>query len=77
MQVVVRKWGDSMGIRIPVDYCRKLNLNPNTKLEMSMTDNKITISVKKGKLDEILEQMTPDTFHSDLLQGSPRGNEEW
>ncbi|HQS84635.1 MAG: hypothetical protein B7Y25_06975 [Alphaproteobacteria bacterium 16-39-46] len=77
MQIVVRKWGDSLGIRIPMDYCRKLNINPNTKLEILIKDQKITMSVKKSKLDEVLEQMTPDTFHSALLEGNPVGNEEW
>ena len=77
MQVFVRKWGDSMGVRIPVDFCRKLNLGPGVKLEMFLKGGKIILSPKQSKLDELLENMTPDTFHDSLLDDNPRGNEEW
>lgn len=77
MQIFVRKWGDSMGIRIPMDFCRKLQLQPGSRVEMSLKGNKIMLTPKLSKLDELLENMTPDTFHDSLWDDTPQGKEEW
>ena len=44
MEVVIQKWGNSCGIRIPSSVLKELELKENDKLDISVYSNKITLS---------------------------------
>ena len=49
MEVKLQKWGNSMGIRIPSNILKSLNLKTNDLLNIELADNKIVISVPQKK----------------------------
>lgn len=49
MEIVIKKWGNSDGIRIPNNILKALNLKTNDVLNIDTDGKKIIISVPKKK----------------------------
>ena len=49
MEIVIKKWGNSDGIRIPSNILKALNLKTNDVLNIDTDGEKIIISVSKKK----------------------------
>lgn len=49
MEIVIKKWGNSDGIRIPNNILKTLNLKTNDVLNIDTDGEKIIISVPKKK----------------------------
>jgi antitoxin MazE len=78
MTTVVAKWGNSLAIRLPKALAEQVNLKEGTDITFSVSGNSIVITPqqrKKYTLDELLEGMTPDNFHSEIDTGCAVGNE--
>ena len=51
MEIVIKKWGNSDGIRIPNNILKALNLKTNDVLDIEQIDKKIVISISdKNKI---------------------------
>lgn len=80
MTTVVTKWGNSLAIRIPKALAEQVQVQEGTEVTFSISGDSIVITPKKRKkytLDELLEGMTPDKFHSEIDTGIAVGNEIW
>lgn len=80
MTTVVTKWGNSLAIRIPRGLAEQVQLKEGTDVALSISGDSIVITPQKRKkytLDELLEGMTPDKFHSEIDSGVAMGNEVW
>lgn len=80
MTQVVAKWGNSLGIRIPSPIARQAHLEEGTGVTFTVIDGGLVIKPQRRRkytLDELLEGMTPDNFHSEIDMGTPVGNEVW
>ncbi len=78
-QVLV-KWGNSLGIRIPIAIAKQINLAEGTNVTLTVVDGNLVIQPiqrKKYTLDELLEGMTPENCHREVEMGEPVGNEIW
>lgn len=53
MEVTLGKWGNSLGIRIPIDILKKLNLTENSKLNISAVNNKVILEKPKNELEKL------------------------
>jgi antitoxin MazE len=76
----IQKWGHSFALRIPKSMVVELKLEPNSPLEIKFEDNRLVISPiiqPEFKLDELLEQITPENLHAETSAGLPVGNETW
>lgn len=49
MQVILQKWGNSIGIRIPSAILKSLNLKNDDKLDLIQTEDKIVITKSKSE----------------------------
>ena len=67
MSTKIRKWGNSMGVRIPKTLMEKANLNVNSDIEIECKNQKIIIFSKKTpiQLKDLLSQITKDNLHSE------------
>lgn len=77
---VVTKWGNSLGIRIPSPIAKQVHLEEGTSVTFTVVDGGLMIQPqrrKKYNLDELLEGMTQDNFHSEVDMRMPVGNEVW
>ncbi|TFI53445.1 AbrB/MazE/SpoVT family DNA-binding domain-containing protein [Mastigocladus laminosus UU774] len=80
MTAVVAKWGNSLAIRIPRSIAEQAQVTEGTSINFSVEGKSIVITPQKRKkytLDELLEGMTPDKFHSEFETGNAVGNEDW
>jgi antitoxin MazE len=79
MNLRVRKWGNSLAIRLPKDVARPLQLEEGTTLQLEVVDGNLLFTPERGKrtLDQLLAGVTPETIHSETDWGDPRAAEIW
>ncbi len=79
MTAVVAKWGNSLAIRIPKSIAEQAHVTEGIGIDFFVEGNSIIITPQKRRkytLDELLEGMTPENFHSEFETGNGVGNED-
>jgi len=76
MEQVIKKWGNSLAIRLPKEVAKTLNLQEGSKVEINVENGKIVIRPKKN-LKEILDLISPQNLHTEVDWGQKSGNEVW
>jgi antitoxin MazE len=77
--IIVNKWGNSLGLRIPQPIASEIGLTVGSVVNIEVVGNKIVISPirKKYQLHELLDGVTPDLVGGEYDWGEPVGEEEW
>jgi antitoxin MazE len=78
MQSRVRKWGNSIALRIPKIIVNEVGLTENSLVEMSIRDGQIVIKpvqTPQYRLDDLLAQITDDNLHGEIDTGIAVGRE--
>jgi antitoxin MazE len=76
----IKKWGNSLAIRIPSSVIQDLALSENSSVRITSNGVVATIQPKKPKkvsLDELVAAITLDNIHKEADWGSPVGKEIW
>ena len=77
MTISVKKWGNSLTVRIPKDIANSLFIKDNTNLEIAIIDNSLVLKPKKENyLEELISKINSSNLHSEI-ETSRVGNEEW
>jgi antitoxin MazE len=78
METVVRKWGNSLGIRIPNTIIRELSLKDGSCVDIRNKGKEIIIKPKeKNTLVKILNKINEKNIHDEVATNGPVGNEIW
>lgn len=77
MQSHIQKWGNSLGVRIPVHIAKKLHLHPGSSVTLEIEDGRLIVQTPKYSLDTMLEDITPSNLHHELFGDAQKGKEEW
>ena len=83
MTVEIKKWGNSLAVRLPRDLARSLHLHDGSPVDLELKDGALIIrphqQPRRGNvtLDELLTGVTPQTIHRNTDWGDPVGNEVW
>ncbi len=80
MKVQVKKWGNSASVRIPASIMAAAALSLNQAVEMREEGGRVVIepiAMPVYDLDDLLDQMKPETFHDDIDFGKFKGKEIW
>ena len=80
MKVRVKKWGNSASIRIPASVMAAAALSLDQAVDIREEGGRIVIEpihAPAYDLDQLLDQMTPGSFHEDEDFGPPVGREAW
>ena len=77
MQVVIKKWGNSASVRIPVGIMEAARLHLDDVVDVSAQDGRIVITPIRTKdydLNQLLAAITPENLHgeADLARRSVR-----
>lgn len=79
MQVTVKKWGNSVGVRIPSMILNTLAIQAEHLVDIRAENGKIVIEPIRPQnsyqLQELVAQITPDNLHSEVSTGQTVGNE--
>jgi antitoxin MazE len=76
----VKKWGNSLAIRIPRAIVQNLGLSEDNDLQIISNGKVATLerkSHKKLTLQQLLEKVTPENVHGEIDWGGPVGKEIW
>jgi antitoxin MazE len=78
MEAVARKWGNSLGIRIPNLIARELSLKEGSSVDINKNGNEITIRpIQKSTLSEMLSKINEKNIHKEIKTTGPVGKEIW
>lgn len=79
MESRVRKWGNSLGIRIPRSIAADIGLAENSVVDLKIQAGRLIVrpKAKAYELDELLALVTPENIHSETDWGRPVGKEVW
>ena len=76
----VRKWGNSLGIRLPKEITERFSLNSGSSLVLTVEKEKISmrpLRKKRGNLKELVARVTPKNKHTLIDFGGQQGKEVW
>jgi antitoxin MazE len=75
---MVKKWGNSLGIRIPNLIVRELSLKDGSFVDSRDKKGEIGIKPKGGnRLSEIVSKINEKNIHGEVETNGPVGNEIW
>ncbi len=80
MRATIRKWGNSLGLRIPSAFSRELGIGEATSVEMRVVKSSLVIkprTAKKPELKKLLAKISESNLHEAIETGEPVGNEAW
>ncbi len=77
MITYVKKWGNSLGIRLPKSMTKEILIDEGSGIYLKVVDGKIEISKidMKENLDDILNHITAENQHSEINSNYMVGNE--
>lgn len=71
------KWGNSNGLVIPVDFCRRMNIKAGDKVSLSLDGEKLTIEPERVFTLEALMAGYDGPKPGEYDWGKPAGKELW
>jgi antitoxin MazE len=77
VQTRVRKWGNSLGIRIPQELAIAAGIKENSTVELEADGENIRIKLTRLSLKEMVQQINQDNIHEEVSWGRAEGNEIW
>jgi len=75
----IRKWGNSLAVRIPQTLAQEAGLIEGSPVTVRVDSGKLVISRRKRKyrLEDLLDQITPENQPELVDWGPPVGKEIW
>jgi antitoxin MazE len=77
----VKKWGNSLAVRIPSHLAQQLNLTENTPVDYAVVDGSLVIRpvTEQGpySLKHLLDRITAENIHGETETGTAVGQEIW
>ena len=80
MELHVKKWGNSLGLRIPQAIANQINIQDGSKIRLVLKKNKIEITPipsEEYSLDDLVALIDENNRHQEISTGEARGNEIW
>ena len=78
METIIRKWGNSPALRLPVAVLKEADFNLEQKVILSVTRGRIVIEPSdtvEYDLDQLLSGISASNAHSEISFGGPVGKE--
>ena len=77
MKVVVARWGNSLGLRIPKDIAARTGLSEGVRVEVEAEGDRIVITPARPRyvLADLLQGMTPEAMREAFDWGPDKGRE--
>lgn len=79
MRARIRKWGNSLALRIPRSLAADARLVTDTDVDLTVEDGRLIVTpVASGpSLDDLLARVTPENAHAEVETGHRVGHEAW
>lgn len=80
MKTKVRKWGNSLALRIPKSFASEAGFEQDATVEISLVEGKIVLTPilePATTLEELLSKVTAENIHREVDSGPAVGKELW
>ena len=80
MKSKIRKWGNSLAVRIPMAFAHEMKVGEGASIHMMIEDGALVLRAEPGEewnLDALIEGMTDENIPEEWETGSARGRESW
>ena len=80
MRSRIKKWGNSLALRIPKSFAAEAELKQDSPVEVSVVDGKLVVAriAKRGlTLERLLAGVSKDNLHGEVDTGPAVGTEVW
>lgn len=77
MKTYIQKWGNSLGLRIPLQIAKQLKLHQGSSVTLEVEEGRIIIQSPKYDLDTMLEGINSKNIHHQKFDDEQVGKEEW
>ena len=78
MTVPLKKWGNSLALRIPKDIAKTLSIEYNSMMELAIVNGALILKPKQNTLlEDLVSQINSQNLHREVSTGKSVGNEEW
>ena len=78
MRTSIQKWGNSLGVRLPVKILEDVSLQAGDEVEIRAKENEVTISpTGNTSIATLFSKITEENRHSHADFGEPLGKEVW
>ncbi len=80
MKARIRKWGNSLALRIPKSFAAEVGLCENLVVDLSVGAGALVVQPHKEEpclLEDLLRGVTPENLHGEWDTGPAVGKEVW
>lgn len=80
METLVKRWGNSLALRIPKVLADGVGLQDGSSVELTLVDGRLVILpivADEPTLEDLLALVTEDNLHGEVDTGPARGGELW
>ena len=79
MQTVVKKWGNSLALRLPQTMAADLKLEEGAAVSMTLEDHALVVRPvrKRYRLQDLLDMTPSEAKRGEANWGEAKGGEEW
>jgi antitoxin MazE len=80
MKVAVRRWGNSLAVRIPKAIAVESDLEDGAVVNLKLVKGKVVLiplRTRKHTLEGLLAGVTKENLHAGVETGPPVGKESW
>ena len=80
MNAVIRRWGNSLALRLPGAALREARLTEGEAVTLHVSEGRIVIEPAQAldyDLADLVAAITPDNAHGEVDTGTPLGKEAW
>jgi antitoxin MazE len=80
VKTTVRKWGNSLGLRIPKSFAEEASIREGTPVDLSISDGELIIRPLREStysLQDLVSRVTKANLHDEASFGEPEGQEAW
>ena len=80
MEAKVRRWGNSLGLRIPKALAEEAGIEADSAVDLTVRNGEIVVRPlrrRKFKLKDLLAKVTDENKHEEIDFGPPVGKEVW
>ena len=77
MKATIQKWGNSLALRIPLAVAKQIQVKEGDAVDLTVSASELTVKPAKKnlRLDDLLDQVTPENLHESSDWGADRGRE--
>ena len=80
METKVKKWGNSLALRIPKPLAIEVGLEDDSPVELSLVGGRLIVEPlvrEEWSLEQLLARVTESNLHGETDTGPAVGNEAW